>query len=544
MPRRLPSWLTPVLTGLVFLLTGLALLPWPGLQNDELFFTGPIYAPGEAFYHFDAGSWRIPFMVMSYSGALKTWLYAGLFLFLKPNQGAVRLPMLLLGVCTIWLTWAWVRRIAGERAAAVAAVLLATDTIFLLTNLFDWGPVALQHFLLMAGLLAFDHWRKSEANPALALAFLFWGLGMWDKALMAWPLIGMFVGLFCIFPREALRRVRFAPAAIAVSMFLLGAAPLVWYNLARPGETAKQNAKFTLRDVKGKLTVLTQTVDGSALFGYLVYEDSTPAKRVPRKLVERIPVALSKLAGNHRSNWMLVAWAIGFGFSFTLWNTPLRRTLLWLLTTMLVIWAQMALTKGTGGAAHHVVLMWPFPAVFLGIVFSAVSEKLSRFGTPALTVLVILFAGENLLTTNQYLAQFVVNGGSGGWTDAVRPLADSLDRKSAAWFGLVDWGYLNAIRMFRGGDIPVFFVDPNAGPEEFLRQIGNPDFQFVQHTDDKQIFPGVNDRLRKAALAAGYAERIERTIPDRNGRPVFELFRFQKLADSSAMIPSRTPAIE
>jgi hypothetical protein len=177
-------------------------------------------------------------------------------------------------------------------------------------------------------------------------------------------------------------------------------------------------------------------------------------------------------------------------------------------------------------------------------VFSAVSEKLSRFGTPALTVLVILFAGENLLTTNEYLAKLVVNGGSGGWTDAVRPLADSLDRKSAEWFGLVDWGYLNAIRMFRGGDMPVFIVDTNAGPKEFLRQIGNPDFQFVQHTDDKQMFPAVNDRLRKAALAAGYAERMERTIADRNGRPVFELFRFHRLADSSAMIPSRTPAIE
>ena len=177
-------------------------------------------------------------------------------------------------------------------------------------------------------------------------------------------------------------------------------------------------------------------------------------------------------------------------------------------------------------------------------MYSAVSERHPRFGTLALTVLVILFAGENLLTTNEYLAKFIVNGGSGGWTDAVRPLADSLDRKSAAWFGLVDWGYLNAIRMFRGRDMTVFIVDPNSEPKEFLRQIGNPDFKFVQHTDDKQMFPGVNDRLRKAALAAGYTERMERSIADRNGRPVFELFRFQKSADSSAMIPSRTPAIE
>jgi hypothetical protein len=528
MPRRPPSWLIPALTGLIFLLTGLALLPWPGLQNDELFFSGPIYAPGEAFYHVDIGSWRIPFMVMSYSGALKTWLYAGLFLFLKPNQGAVRLPMLLLGIGTIWLTWAWVRRIAGERAAAVTAVLLATDTLFLLTNLFDWGPVAIQHFLLMAGVLAFERFRKSEANWMLALAFFLWGLGMWDKALMAWPLIGMAAGSFCIFPREVFRRVRFVPATIAVGAFLLGAAPLVWYNVAKPGETAKQNVKFSLAEVAPKLVALRQTIEGSQLFGYIPYDDSAPMKRQPRNLAERIPVALSAFAGSHKSNWMLLAWAIGFGCSLLLWNSPHRRTLLFLLITMAVAWAQMALTKGTGSAAHHVILIWPFPAVFLGIAFSAVSEKLPRFGTPALVVLVTFFACENLLTTNEYLAKLIVNGGSGGWTDAVRPLTDSLDRKAAGWFGLVDWGYLNAVRMFRGADMPVFIPDLNGDPKEFLRQISNPDFQFVRHTDDKQMFPGINDRLRKAAAEAGYTERVERTIKDRNGRPVFELFRFQK----------------
>jgi hypothetical protein len=36
--------------------------------------------------------------------------------------------------------------------ASVGGLLLATDTIFLFTTSFDWGPVAPQHFLAMAGL--------------------------------------------------------------------------------------------------------------------------------------------------------------------------------------------------------------------------------------------------------------------------------------------------------------------------------------------------------------------------------------------------------
>jgi hypothetical protein len=186
----------------------------------------------------------------------------------------------------------------------------------------------------------------------------------------------------------------------------------------------------------------------------------------------------------------------------------------------------MALTKGTGGASHHVILLWPFPVVFLGIVFSAMADRIPRYGTAALTVLVAFLAAENLVTTNQYLARFIVNGPSGGWTDALFPLANSIEDKSASWFGLVDWGYLNGLRTLHEGDLPLFTVDVNGA--DFRQQVGSPDFLFVQHTEDKQMFPGVNDTVRQAAANLGYTERLERTIPDRNGRPVFELFRFQK----------------
>ena len=47
--------------------------------------------------------------------------------------------MALAGVATIWLTWAWVKRIAGTRAAVIATALLATDTLFLLTGIFRLG---------------------------------------------------------------------------------------------------------------------------------------------------------------------------------------------------------------------------------------------------------------------------------------------------------------------------------------------------------------------------------------------------------------------
>src|SRR5580693_9001434 len=119
MKQKLPAWLAPALSVLVFCLTGLALIPYPGLQNDELFFSGPLYFPDASFYRIEIAAVKIPIMVMSYTGALKTWLYAALFEFFEPSEWSVRIPVLLLGMGTIWLSWVWVRRIAGAGAAAV-----------------------------------------------------------------------------------------------------------------------------------------------------------------------------------------------------------------------------------------------------------------------------------------------------------------------------------------------------------------------------------------------------------------------------------------
>jgi hypothetical protein len=201
----------------------------------------------------------------------------------------------------------------------------------------------------------------------------------------------------------------------------------------------------------------------------------------------------------------------------------------------------MALTQGTGSASHHVILLWPFPVAFLAVALSE-AAVLAPYGAAALICLTAALATTNILTTNEYLRELDANGGFGGWTDAVYLLAASVEKNpSTEWFGLVDWGCLNALEMLHEGDLPMFDVPvppsdappagaapTDAGRAEVKRAIDGPNRLFIQHTEDKQMFPGVNDRLRNIASDLGFQERIERVIPDRNGRPVFELFRFEK----------------
>lgn len=76
--------------------------------------------------------------------------------------------------------------------------------------------------------------------------------------------------------------------------------------------------------------------------------------------------------------------------------------------------------------------------------------------------------------------------------------------------------------MMYGGDLKLTVVS------DVPTVIADPDFIFIQHTNDKQMFHGVNEQLSNAALTLGYTEQVSRVVHDDEGRPVFEIFRFVK----------------
>jgi len=49
---------------------------------------------------------------------------------------------------------------------------------------------------------------------------------------------------------------------------------------------------------------------------------------------------------------------------------------------------------------------------------------------------------------------------------------------------------------------------------------------FVGHSDGNELFKGVNANLRALAAEAGYRREILAELADRNGRGIFEVFRY------------------
>ena len=258
---------------------------------------------------------------------------------------------------------------------------------------------------------------------------------MWDKALMSWLLIGLVVACLLIYPRAVLARIRWPAVLLASSAFLLGMLPLLVYNIDQRGETATRNTILSVSGIPLKVDALRQTIDGSMLFGYMVGRRPTPPSRAPRTLLERFPVAVSQFFGHPRHNWMVLGWAaVLFGLA-ALRQTRWWRLLLFLLTAMVVAWLQMTFTKGAGGSSHHVILLWPLPAVFLGVAFTGLAELLPRRGTKLVTIAVAFLIFGNLLVTNEYLADLIANGSIGPWTDAIYPLSESLRGQTEGWIG-------------------------------------------------------------------------------------------------------------
>jgi hypothetical protein len=518
---------------LLFLVSGWMLVSHLGLQNDEALFASPLFPP-KAANVVKIGHSRLPLMLMSYLGTLKALIYRPVFALWGTGLRATRVPMLVAGAASVWLFFLFLERAAGYRAAIIGCGLLAADTLYLLTICFDWGPVALQHLLLLGGiLLVFEFYQTRKASRLFGGWFLL-GLGMWDKALMTWMLGGFFVAVLTLYGKQLLAVITPRNTAVSALGFLLGALPLLAYNIDSHFATFRSNTSYDASDLAGKARQLRATAEGRVLFGWLVNEDwQTASPHAPSGTVETVSAKVSAFAGRPRQH------LLPYAFLAALLLTPLagpraRRAILCALITMIVAWLQMAFTANAGGSAHHAILLWPLPEMVVAVSFAAASRRLGRAGIPAVTAVLAIMMISGLLVTNEYFFLMVRNGGAQNWTGAILQLSDYLKGTAPAQVYCVDWGIMDSLRLLNRGTLPLRVgndlvaraaADP-AARDALLESFARPGDWFIAHTKDFEFFPGTNQRLVRYASEAGYERAILATIPDSYGRPVYEVYHF------------------
>ena len=160
-------------------------------------------------------------------------------------------------------------------------------------------------------------------------------------------------------------------------------------------------------------------------------------------------------------------------------------------------------------------------------------------GAILLACAVLFLAVENLLLTNEYFYQLSAYGPSRSWSDAIFQLSDEAGRIQAEHLVVDDWGILNPLIVLHRNRLPLFLANQSF----FAPGIGEDDRNWciarlkkdvwIGHTPEFQQWPDTNQRIVEVARAAGYEKRMIETVPDRNGRPVFEIFRFIRASPAS-----------
>lgn len=529
--RRTQIWLAVFVACLGFVLAGWVLMTYPGIESDEALLGDPIFGPVFGDFRIRISHQIIPLMLMDYVGALKSWLYWPIFAIFKPSPGSLRWPVLIIGAVTIALFYILLDRIAGTRAAIGGCFLLATDTIFLMTTEFDWGPVAIQHLMLVTACLLLLQFARSGSTKSLLFGFFALGLGLWDKALFAWIIGGLCVAAVAVFPREVLGRLTVKNLSVALAGFLLGAWPLLVFNARHHWPTIRNNVAISSGDMAQKVEVLKRTIDGSTLFWYIVNDASTTRPEPSERWLERASRGIAVLTREPHRNFLLPALLLSL-LAAPLWGTS-RRAILFALVFMAVTWMQMALTKNAGGSAHHAVLLWPFPQLVIALALAAASQRWMRRGAAAFGAVIAFLCVTNLLVTNEYLACFARYGPALAWTDAIYPLSNSL-RNQTRDVIVMDWDIYDSLLLIERGAIKLrsgLFDLMNGAPGETQRiesLLTDPGAIFVTHTPENQFFPIPNRKLETAATELGYRKELLQTVMDGHGRKVFEVYQFVK----------------
>jgi hypothetical protein len=360
-----------------------------------------------------------------------------------------------------------------------AAILLATDATYLMTTRSDWGPVALQHLLAMAGVYAGVRYAQTLHLAWVAAAGFLFGLGFWDKITFLWILFALGVGVLVTL-RHLIKPI---PVAVLAGFFMLGCYPLIVFNVKTGGSSFKGNGLLDTGPIWHKAETLWLGLGNINLFG-VGNGHSLP----PVEPVTPIAAILSKLD----YTFPLLPWFFAASLLGAPWliRSPFYR---FYLAATIAGYAYMFLLKNAGGGAHHVVLLWPLPHLLVA------SLPLRRW-------MLVLLVAANLLQINHFYAQFLRKEVSVEWSDADAALAARL-KNDPRTYRVLDWGIIDSIYLLTKGRADLLI---GAAPP------GQP-ARYISHVSQLLILPIDSDKVGPLIP--------EETIADSAGRPVFVISR-------------------
>jgi 4-amino-4-deoxy-L-arabinose transferase-like glycosyltransferase len=508
----------------------------PGLYYDELFQlttslafvkgglgSAVAWVPGTEI---SLAGHPLPLMAHSYIGAVKTVAFVPVAAVFGISPASVRVFTISVAGLSLLFTYLFARRLfRSPLIAALGTVLLATDPSFVFYSRIDFGPSVFMFLLKAIGLWLLVGWWRSGRLRSLVLGSFAFGLGVYDKANFIWIVAAVALAAVLLDYRGVRRRLDRRALSWAVGAFVLGCLPFLAYNASWPPRTIKPALEGTLHVSGGnpsgnpfvqfglRVQQLVRLLDGETLSEILTGRHGGPPLLPVLALVAAAAIAIlyaiTRSRGRFRSAMFVVVWGV-------------------------LVLAASALTPG-GSYPHHVLLCYPAPHLALAAFVVggvALLRRRARVAAQALGAVAIAAAlAVSVTTSAEMLSRIRETGGIGNFSDSIYTLErDLVQHDRSRRLVVIDWGIFQNLVALSGGDLRAteLWQPLNAKGRvrgSVLKQLDDPSVSYVFHAPDATNFPRARNRFFAALRRSGRHARLERTVPTRLGKPLFEVYR-------------------
>jgi 4-amino-4-deoxy-L-arabinose transferase-like glycosyltransferase len=519
---------------LVFLVSGILLLPLLGFEADELMYVYNLWHPSSSVAWFSFFHHLMPSMLMSYVGALKSWIYAPILASFGPSTWTIRLPVLLLACFTIYLSARLLRAIDSRLAALIGVWLLATNMTFLLTAVFDWGPVVLQNLLLVAGLLVVERWAGKPRQWLLFCAGLIFGLALWDKALFLWNFSGMALALIIVNAKAIVRAFTLKSALSAILLAILGlslgAYPLLRYNAKKGHSTVGENAHLSTSELSHKARFLWYA-GNDGIAATFPADGKYPAPDRNHHPLEKLSMEIAGPMATNSSSWRswLAVIAIPIGLIAAVGRR--RKWILFFLVSAIISWFQSAITVNAGGSIHHSVLLWPLLYFALALSLAAIANLTIPLARPLIILVVVIFCIRGILVINRGYANMMSFSPIVQWSNADTLLGQRLENAGIRRAIVTDWGIGAVVAVRTRDEVSIddqsWQLMDSHYDENAFSNCRAPECVVISHAPGRAVMEKAAAGLDQGIKSLHLRRSGLSTISDTHGTPTFQLFRLE-----------------
>jgi hypothetical protein len=551
-PARLKPWqLLAMLAVLLYLGLALYQLNLPGLHYDEALDAAPAVQTVlgvriDGAHTAEVAGHRWPLMVLQWMGATTTYLMIAAFGIFGIGAATLRATGVLIGLISLLLAWGFLRDYLDERAAGLSILLLAVSPGFVF-----WSRmIALVHLPLLpigiATVWLLFRWYTLRQGHYLVMAAFGLGFGLqthviflivWAGLGLAWLLLSPWLGSGTgsrrwLWPWQISGTRTWILSGLAL---LLGASPLLMYNLQQT-ETIRYAMERLATGEAGRFRTL----------GGLAHAVGISLRNLG-VLLDGEWFA-TRLGGLHRNP--LAPLAFGLAAALVAWlavrhrlSYSVKRVAFFAILILTIAFLQ-TIAEGSDGV-YHLLVLWPMPQALVAVALVSLADRLRGSLQPihsvwkkrsgvvhgALSLLAVLLVGAEAWTSIGYHRALAQTGGVGYFSDAIYSLARDLERAGGPQPIAMDWGFRRNLQVLTQNQVdpPEWFTysdppDPAFGG--YVRElIGRfPNALYLFHAPEYTAFPGHLEVFEQEAYHKHLEPLLSKTYVQRDGKSVYQVY--------------------